>query len=323
MDIRKNGYNDYIRSKTAKMMKRIIVITLLLMSAFFTAHDVRNSNLAQRIEVILKDIDCVAGISVMYDGEEIYGHNSDVLFPMLSVFKLHQAIAVLDSLGKAGRSIEDTLVIKRSEIREDTYSPMRSLFAEGDVRLPIYSILEYSLLQSDNNACDILFDRFGGTEYVREYIHNLSFTHTAIKWNENDMHEDIMRCYDNNTTPGEATRLLEMVYTRRIPEGHYSDWLVSALENCDTGRDRLPAPLTGTKALIGHKTGTGDRNMRGEIIGVNDVGFIVLPDGRHYSIAIFLKDIKGDLKEAESCIARISKVVFESLTLRCHRNSGQ
>lgn len=158
---------------------------------------------------------------------------------------------------------------------------------------------------------------------LRGDIHNLGFTRTAIKWNENDMHEDIMRCYDNNTTPGEATRLLEMVYTRRIPEGRYSDWLVSALENCDTGRDRLPASLTGTKALIGHKTGTGDRNMRGEIIGVNDVGFVILPDGRHYSIAIFLKDIKGDLKEAESCIARISKVVFESLTLRCHRKSGQ
>ena len=311
MDIRKNGYNDYIRSKTAKMMKRIIVITLLLMSAFFTAHAVRNSNLAQRIEVILKDIDCVAGISVMYDGEEIYGHNSDVLFPMLSVFKLHQAIAVLDSLNTAGKSIVDTIVIHRFEIREDTYSPMRSLFVEGDVRLPIYSILEYSLLQSDNNACDILFDRFGGTEYVQEYIHNLGFTHTAIKWNENDMHKDIMRCYDNHTTPGEATRLLEMVYGRRIPEGRCSDWLVRALENCDTGRDRLPAPLIGTKVLIGHKTGTGDRNMRGEIIGVNDVGFIVLPDGRHYSVAIFLKDVKGDLKEAESCIARISKVVFD------------
>lgn len=304
-------------------MRRIVVILFLMMPAVFTAHAVRNLNLAQRIELILKDIDCAAGISVMYDEKEIYDHDSDALFPMLSVFKLHQAIAVLDSLGKAGRSIEDTLVIKRSEIREDTYSPMRSLFVEGDVRLPIYSILEYSLLQSDNNACDILFDRFGGTEYVQEYIHNLGFTHMAIKWNENDMHEDITRCYDNNTTPGEATRLLEMVYTRRIPEGHYSDWLVNALENCDTGRDRLPAPLTGTKALIGHKTGTGDRNMRGEIIGVNDVGFIVLPDGRHYSIAIFLKDIKGDLKEAESCIARISKVVFESLTLRCHRKSGQ
>lgn len=299
------------------------MILFLMMPAVFTAHAVRNLNLAQRIELILKDIDCAAGISVMYDGKEIYDHDSDALFPMLSVFKLHQAIAVLDSLGKAGRSIEDTLVIKRTEIREDTYSPMRSLFAEGDVRLPIYSILEYSLLQSDNNACDILFDRFGGTEYVQGYIHNLGFTHTAIKWNENDMHEDITHCYDNNTTPGEATRLLEMVYGRRILEGRYSDWLVNALENCDTGRDRLPAPLTGTKALIGHKTGTGDRNMRGEIIGVNDVGFIVLPDGRHCSIAIFLKDIKGDLKEAESCIARISKVVFESLTLRCHRKSGQ
>lgn len=310
-DTWKHGYNGYIRSKTAKMMKRIVVILFMLMSAVFTAHAVRNSNLAQRIKVILKDIDCVAGISVMYDGEEIYGHNSDALFPMLSVFKLHQAIAVLDSLNRADKSIEDTIVTHRFEIREGTYSPMRSLFAGGDVRLPIYSILEYSLLQSDNNACDILFDRFGGTEYVQEYIHNLGFTHTAIKWNENDMHEDITRCYDNHTTPGEAARLLEMVYGRRIPEGRYSDWLVNALENCDTGRDRLPAPLAGTKGLIGHKTGTGDRNMRGEIIGVNDVGFIILPDGRHYSIAIFLKDVKGDLKEAESCIARISNVVLD------------
>lgn len=64
MDTWKHGYNGYIRSKTAKMMKRIVVILFTLMSAVFTAHAVRNSNLAQRIGVILKDIDCVAGISV-------------------------------------------------------------------------------------------------------------------------------------------------------------------------------------------------------------------------------------------------------------------
>lgn len=292
-------------------MRRIVVFFFLTMSFVLSAHAVRKADLSRRIEVILRDLDCTAGISVIYDGKEIYGHSSDDLFPMLSVFKLHQAIAVLDSLGRGGKSIDDTLVIKCSEIREDTYSPMRSLFSEGDVSLPIYSVLEYSLLRSDNNACDILFDRFGGTERAQEYIHNLGFTRTVIRWNENDMHEDIMRCYDNHTTPRETSRLLEMVYGHQIPEGRYSDWLVSALENCDTGRDRLPAPLSGTKALIGHKTGTGDRNMRGEIIGVNDVGFVILPDGRHYSIAIFLKDVKVDLKEAESCIARISKVVFE------------
>ncbi len=297
-------------------MRHIVVIFFLVMSVVFPVHATRNTDLSGRIELILKNMDCTAGISVIYEGKEIYGHNSDDLFPMLSVFKLHQAIAVLDSLGKTGKSIDDTLVIQRSEIREDTYSPMRSLFVDGNVSLQIYSILGYSLLQSDNNACDILFDRFGGTEYVQEYIHSLGFSRTVIKWNENDMHEDIMRCYDNHTTPREASLLLEMVYNRQVPEGRYSDWLVSALENCDTGRDRLPAPLSGTKALVGHKTGTGDRNMRGEIIGVNDVGFIILPDGRHYSIAIFLKDVNGGLKEAESCIARISKVVFEYVSVR-------
>lgn len=89
MDTWKHGYNGYIRGKTAKMMKRIVVILFTLMSAVFTAHAVRNPDLVHRIGVILNDIDCTAGISVMYEGKEIYGHNSDALFPMLSVFKLH------------------------------------------------------------------------------------------------------------------------------------------------------------------------------------------------------------------------------------------
>ena len=47
--------------------------------------------------------------------------------------------------------------------------------------------------------------------------------------------------------------------------------------------------LENTGAIIGHKTGTGDRNPRGQIIGINDAGFVVLPNGQRYTIAVFVK----------------------------------
>lgn len=61
---------------------------------------------------------------------------------------------------------------------------------------------------------------------------------------------------------------------------------------CQTGQDRLIAPLLDKKVTMGHKTGTGDRNAKGQQIGCNDIGFILLPDGHAYSIAVFVKDSK-------------------------------
>ena len=56
---------------------------------------------------------------------------------------------------------------------------------------------------------------------------------------------------------------------------------------CQTGQDRLVAPLLDKKVTVGHKTGTGDLNAKGQQIGCNDIGFVLLPDGRTYSIAVF------------------------------------
>lgn len=79
---------------------------------------------------------------------------------------------------------------------------------------------------------------------------------------------------------------------------------------CSTGTDRLPFPLKGTGAVIGHKTGTGGRNRDGRIVGINDVGFVLLPDGRYYTIAVFVKDMAGDNDEAAHLIAEISAAVY-------------
>ena len=79
---------------------------------------------------------------------------------------------------------------------------------------------------------------------------------------------------------------------------------------CNTGRDRLSAPLQGTEAVIGHKTGSGDVNAEGLLIATNDIGFVYLPDGRRYVVAVFVKDSAADDRSNAQLIARISEAVY-------------
>lgn len=82
------------------------------------------------------------------------------------------------------------------------------------------------------------------------------------------------------------------------------------MTECTTGIARLPYPLKNTDAIIGHKTGTGDKNSQGRYIGINDIGFIYLPNGNRYLIAVFVKDSAEDYDTTERIIAEISSRVY-------------
>ena len=83
---------------------------------------------------------------------------------------------------------------------------------------------------------------------------------------------------------------------------------------CETGKDRLPLPLLKTKAVIGHKTGTSDLNEKGQFIGTNDIGFVLLPDGSRYTVAVFIKDSNESMETNAKIIASISDVIYKYLT---------
>lgn len=65
-----------------------------------------------------------------------------------------------------------------------------------------------------------------------------------------------------------------------------------------------------------HRTGSGYINSRGEVIAVNDGGYVLLPSGMGYSIAVLVKDFGGEPEEAEKVIAQISKAVYEFIAER-------
>lgn len=191
---------------------------------------------------------------------------------------------------------------------------LRDSFPQGGFNIDIADLLKYTLQQSDNNACDILFQYQGGVDAVNQYIHSLGVTDCAIVCTENDMHQDESLCYQNWTTPLAAARLLEIFRKEALFPQEYKDFIYQTMTECQTGQDRLVAPLLGKEVTIGHKTGTGDRNAKGQQVACNDIGFVLLPDGHAYSIAVFVKDSEENNQENSKIIADISRIVYEYVT---------
>lgn len=170
--------------------------------------------------------------------------------------------------------------------------------------------MEYSLQLSDNNACDILFEHTGGPAATDRYVRSLGLRNFAIAATEQQMHDDPQTCYENWSTPLEAAALLELLVTEQILTPTLREMIRQNLINCKTGADRLPKPLSGTGAVIGHKTGTSDRDERGIFAGTNDPGFVILPDGTRYTIAVFIKDSAENPETNARIIADISETVY-------------
>ena len=177
--------------------------------------------------------------------------------------------------------------------------------------MSIADLLKYTLQQSDNNACDILFNYQGGPDSVNRYIQSLGIRDCEITHTENDMHEDLDLCYNNWSTPLAAAKLLEIFRRKTLFDEAYKDFIYQTMVECQTGQDRLVAPLLDKGVTVGHKTGTGDFNAKGQQIGCNDIGFVLLPNGHAYSIAVFVKDSAESSLENSKIIADISRIVYK------------
>ncbi|MDE6002497.1 MAG: class A beta-lactamase [Prevotella sp.] len=264
------------------------------------------NQLQEKIDSLLSMNKVDVGVAVCYDGKIVCQANADKAFPMMSTFKLHQAVVVLNAIRGGSISLDSTVLVTKEMLRPNTYSPLRDAHPDGNIRLTMEDLLRYSLLQSDNNACDILFSLFGGIARVQFEMQKLGLCHTQIRWTEDEMHIDENRSTENFSTPSDAVRLVEIAYQ--------DEWLRETLTHCATGQNRLPALLPRDKGIrIGHKTGTWGTMPDGTVNGINDTGFVILPDGRHYSIAVFCNKSTLSFEETESLIAQISLIVYDNI----------
>ena len=216
--------------------------------------------------------------------------NGDCFYPMYSVVKFPQAVYVADRLHRLGISLDSTVTVQRNRLMQDTWSPMLGEMGETAV-FSFRELLRLSLVESDNNACDLLFRHCGMPESVDAYLKDLGFNDINVAVTESRMHEDPSLIVKNCCTPVEMARLLLWLNEHKDDTAELREvWELMAA--CQTGRDRIPAAVPEGCRVV-HKTGTGP-STEGSLPPMNDAGIILFPDGRVQAVAVFVPEPESD-----------------------------
>lgn len=243
------------------------------------------------------------------DNQKSAGINEDSLCPLFSVVKFPQAIYVAHCLNESGKSLEDKVVVRKRKLMHDTWSPMLNTFKLRH-RFSYAELLRLSLQDSDNNACDLLFDAFGGPEEVEKYMANLGFEGIKVAKTERQMMADRTSAYQNAASPKAIAHLLQWFYEHHNDDENLA-FVWQLMSECKTGTSRLPSVLLEGDSII-HKTGTGFSTEKG-VSAINDAGIIFHADGSHSIAVVFVLNHPDGVEAAEKVLAETADELLNRL----------
>ena len=275
-------------------MKRIILPILLLFSASIAfAQDGKGELVSAYI----------------IDNQKYIGINEDSLCPLFSVVKFPQALYVAHCLNESDRSLDDKVVVRKHKLMHNTWSPMLRFFKVRH-KFSYAELLRYSLQESDNNACDLLFDLFGSPEKVEEYVAGLGFDDIKIAKTERQMMDDRSAASLNVASPKAIAGLLQWFFDHHN-DNEYLAFVWRLMSECKTGISRLPSVLADGDSII-HKTGTGFNTEKG-VSAINDAGIIIHPDGSHCIAVVFVLNHPDGVDAAERLLAETAAELLQKL----------
>ena len=261
------------------------------------------------------------GVAVIIDNTDTVRVNDKSVYPLMSVFKVHQALALCADFDNKGISLDTLIKINRNELDPKTWSPMMKDYSETVMSLTVRDLLRYTLVRSDNNASNLMYKDMVNVAQTDSFIAMLiprsSF---QIAYTEEEMSADHAKAYSNYTSPLGAAVLMNRLFTDHIVSDEKQRFVKNALRECKTGTDRIVAPLLDKEGVaVAHKTGSGYVCEDGILAACNDVAYISLPNGICYTLAVFVKDFNGEEYQAAQYVAHISKVVYSLLATVCMR----
>jgi len=296
------------------MNHKLIVFLSLTFSIVFL---ISSKSLAQieklqfEIEQIIKSKNANVGFAMLgiesNDSLSIKGNDH---FPMQSVFKFHLALAVMDLVDQGKLKTDQEIFIKKSDLKLNTWSPIKDKYPNGNVNMKLGEILSYTVSRSDNNGCDILFGLIGGTKKANEFIHKKGITDISIVATESEMHKDWDIQFKNWTSPWATVQILKKFSQKTVVSESSTDYLMKLMVETSTGADRLKGMLPkGTE--VAHKTGWSGRDDKGITAAFNDIGIVTLPNGNHYAIAVYITNSTESDESNTAIISGISKLVWD------------
>lgn len=294
-----------------KPVKKLLILCLSVLAA---ACAPATPPLESRLDGILSGHAAFVGIAIRTpDGQTLT--RNDTLLPMLSVFKFPVALATLDRMKREGIPLGQPVGIAPEVLVPGTYSPMRDSLPECGGTLTYGELLRYAVSASDNIACDILLREAGGAEAVDAYIRSLGIDGIHIAASEELMHRDIENQRINRARPSSVCALFDLFLQGGLLNDEHNAFLQRLLCGTMTGADKLKAGLPAG-VVLGHKTGSSDRTADGRRIADNDAGYVLLPDGRRYCIAVFVTESEENDAANAAIAASVSRAAYEYFSSR-------
>lgn len=207
----------------------------LLMGTFSFSAAVPGGDSAA-IREIVRPLKAKVGVSaVMLDTGESVSVGDEAFYPMQSVYKFPLALSVLKRVDQEVLNLDQKVHVTRDQLPEKTWSPLRDRFPQGG-EFPLKELLRFSVQESDNNACDILFSLIGGPAAVQKDLKEWGVENMNVKYTEADTHRNHEWQYSNSARPSAVTFLFRMFDEGKILKKDTQLFLWDMMASCATGR---------------------------------------------------------------------------------------
>lgn len=285
---------------------------LLLLVSFFlslsSVTDVQAVALEDKFHAIVADKKATVGIALLI-GDNVFLINEREQYPLMSVFKLPIALAVLDKMERHQKSLDTPIRLELSEVRQNTWSPLAKENRQYPISTTLGELISYTVAKSDNNTCDKLIEIVGGLGSVNDYVHRLGLNSFELTSTEAQMQEDLHRIYENWSTPLEMAKLMSFLFSEPLSSEKYQNFLIAQMKE-SAKRSKIAEGLP-PGVVLGNRSGLSYRKKDGTRICENDMAALELPNGKRAFLAVFIKDSLESDETNREIIAKIAKATYE------------
>ncbi len=324
-------------------MKRNMALFFIAIASSFVAiqpafADEHNfKDVSQKIEKLSQGLVGRIGVAAQeIDSKERITVNGDETFVMASTYKVAIAVTLLDRVDEGQVQLSDFIDISQ-EMMVAGDNAIALNFVHPGIKLSVANLIEPMITESDNTATDACLKLAGGPEAVTKMMRSIGITELRVDRYTSEILRDFyglpdkayasvlaealakdptlaVRQPDRNlefenedprdhSTPNAMLELLLAIDSGKVLSESSREFLLATMARTRTGAARLKGLLPkGTP--VAHKTGT--------IGGVaNDVGFITLPDGRRFAIAVFTNSSTTSEADRDRAIAEVSRSLYD------------
>ncbi|MCE7785768.1 class A beta-lactamase [Staphylococcus xylosus] len=285
-------------------MKKLTIAIMVSLFTVILAHLTHNNVAsASEIEHIEQEKNVTIGVYGMNtDNGKVYQHNADERFAFASTYKAIASGILLNNT--PNNKLNKKIKINEQDIV--AYSPVTEKYIGKTMSLK--SLVQASMLQSDNTANNKIINEIGGIEGFNKELKSLGDYISKLQRLEPDLNDyDPTKIADTTTPKAAATNLNKLLTSKQMDKGNKTLLKQVMIEN-ETGDSLIKAGVPK------HYT-VGDKSGQGLTYGTrNDLAFIYKDkQTKPIILAVYTKQDQKNAKPDDKIIAAAAEEAIKKL----------